>query len=168
MPSGESGADVSDRVSSFLESLHRAFRRTTFDPATNVILVTHGLTLRLFLMRFMYWSPELFERTKNPHNAAFVVLERCEDGFALTAESAAVIGLTAEQCEEADLLEDAERIALGRTDIHLPAMAESVSSGRLARGTWRSSASHCTPHSPPALPSHCRPWTRCRAPSRLR
>jgi len=48
-PSGESGADVFDRVSTFLESL---FRQMTSDhPVENIVIVAHGLQIRLFLMR---------------------------------------------------------------------------------------------------------------------
>jgi broad specificity phosphatase PhoE len=42
-PSGESGADVYDRVSIFLDSLHRTW---AFHPAENFILVTHGFWMR--------------------------------------------------------------------------------------------------------------------------
>ncbi|RYG49237.1 hypothetical protein EON67_06850, partial [archaeon] len=73
------GADVYDRVSSFFDTLFRSFRRGPCNKHTNVIIVTHGLTLRLFLTRYFHWPVELFERTTNPNNAAFVVMERCRD-----------------------------------------------------------------------------------------
>lgn len=74
---GESGSDVYDRVSSFLESLHRNFD----DPGmeSNVVLITHGLTMRLFCMRWFHWSVEYFESISNPPNGGFVVLERQPD-----------------------------------------------------------------------------------------
>ncbi len=74
---GESGADVYDRVSTFLESLHRNF----YDPrmARNVVLVTHGLTMRLFCMRWFYWTVEYFESISNPPNGHFVVLAKRPD-----------------------------------------------------------------------------------------
>ena len=46
---GESGADVYDRVSTFLETMHRDFESP--DAPRNVLLVSHGLTMRLFCMR---------------------------------------------------------------------------------------------------------------------
>lgn len=61
---GESGADVYDRVSTFLETLHRDFQREAFPP--NAVIVTHGLTMRLFLMRWFHWSVEYFESLENP------------------------------------------------------------------------------------------------------
>ncbi len=50
-PCGESGADVYDRVSGFLETLFRHFERKDM-AARNVVIVTHGLFIRLFLMRY--------------------------------------------------------------------------------------------------------------------
>jgi broad specificity phosphatase PhoE len=63
---GESGADVYDRVTTFLETLHRQFNRSDF-PA-NTLLVTHGLTMRLFCMRWFHWTVEYFESLRNPAN----------------------------------------------------------------------------------------------------
>lgn len=63
---GESGADVYDRVGSFLETLYRAFDKPDFPP--NVLLVTHGLTMRLFCMRWFHWTVEEFETLSNPSN----------------------------------------------------------------------------------------------------
>ncbi|QKW09612.1 histidine phosphatase family protein [Streptomyces sp. NA04227] len=75
---GESGADVYDRVGSFLESLHRSFEAEDSPP--NVLLVTHGLTMRLFCMRWFHWSVAEFESLANPGNGEMRVLERGEDG----------------------------------------------------------------------------------------
>ena len=61
---GESGADVYDRVGAFLESLHRSFEAPDHPP--NVLLVTHGLTMRLFCMRWFHWSVAEFESLSNP------------------------------------------------------------------------------------------------------
>lgn len=58
-PEGESGGDVYDRVSTFLESLFR--QMTTRRRADNVVVVSHGLTNRLFLMRFFRLTVEHFE-----------------------------------------------------------------------------------------------------------
>jgi broad specificity phosphatase PhoE len=64
---GESGADVHDRVGAFLETLYRAFDKEDFPP--NVLLVTHGLTMRLFCMRWFHWTVSEFEALSNPDNA---------------------------------------------------------------------------------------------------
>ena len=75
---GESGADVFDRVSTFLETMHRDFKKP--DYPDNALIVTHGYTLRIFLMRLLHWSIEEFESMLNPENCAVVVLERQSDG----------------------------------------------------------------------------------------
>ena len=77
LPDGESGADVYDRVSTFLETLHRDFDKPDFPE--NALIVTHGMTLRIFLMRWFHWSVEHFERVRNPYNAEVVVIERGDD-----------------------------------------------------------------------------------------
>jgi broad specificity phosphatase PhoE len=82
---GESGSDVYDRVSTFLESLWRYIEAET--PGLgghrmsdqNLVIVTHGLTMRLFCMRWFHWSVEFFESLENPENGGFVVLTRQPD-----------------------------------------------------------------------------------------
>jgi broad specificity phosphatase PhoE len=71
---GESAADVYDRVTAFLETLHRSFCNTSHRH-DNIVLVSHGLTLRLFLMRYFKWPVAVFERTHNFSNAEICVLE---------------------------------------------------------------------------------------------
>lgn len=75
---GESGADVYDRVDAFLESLWRSFEAPDHPP--NVLLVTHGLTMRLFCMRWMHWSVAEFESLSNPANAETRALVLGSDG----------------------------------------------------------------------------------------
>lgn len=75
---GESGADVYDRVSTFLETLHRDFERPDYPP--NTLLVTHGLTMRLFCMRWLHWTVDEFEALSNPDNGDFRVLHRGTNG----------------------------------------------------------------------------------------
>lgn len=75
---GESGADVYDRVDAFLESLWRSFEAGDHPP--NVLLVTHGLTMRLFCMRWMHWSVAEFESLSNPGNAESRALVLGTDG----------------------------------------------------------------------------------------
>jgi broad specificity phosphatase PhoE len=75
---GQSGADVYDRVSTFLETMHRDFSKD--DYPENAVIVTHGMTLRIFLMRWLHWSVEEFEILKNPWNCKVVVLEQNSDG----------------------------------------------------------------------------------------
>ncbi len=76
-PNGESGADVYDRVSDFFNTLHRDFEKENYPQ--NCVVITHGLTLRLFLMRWFHWTVEEFEKLKNPENCAIIVLEKQEN-----------------------------------------------------------------------------------------
>jgi broad specificity phosphatase PhoE len=82
---GESGSDVYDRVSTFLESLWRYIEGEPVGPGRhpmsdqNLVIVTHGLTMRLFCMRWFHWSVEYFESLENPINGGHVVLVRQPD-----------------------------------------------------------------------------------------
>lgn len=75
---GESGADVYDRVGNFLESLYRSFEAPDHPP--NVLLVTHGLAMRLFCMRWFHWTVAEFESLSNPGNAEMRMLVLGDDG----------------------------------------------------------------------------------------
>ncbi|KAE9317429.1 hypothetical protein PF008_g18744 [Phytophthora fragariae] len=81
-PSGESPADVYDRVSSFLESLYRMFEKTSEE---NYVLVTHGVAIRVILTRYFKYRISEFEQLENFHNGEFVVLEfnECQGKFML-------------------------------------------------------------------------------------
>ncbi|CAN1232853.1 Phosphoglycerate mutase-like protein AT74 [Linum perenne] len=80
-PDGESAADVFDRVSNFLESLWRdidtGMNRLHRDPSDdlNLVIVTHGLTCRVFLMKWFKWTVEQFELLSNPENCEFRVMQ---------------------------------------------------------------------------------------------
>lgn len=85
IPGGEAGSDVYDRVNDLLGSLYRDFMEKDFPE--NCVLITHGLTIRLFVMRFFHLTVEDFERMVAPRNCALVTLERKEDGhYCLTTE----------------------------------------------------------------------------------
>jgi broad specificity phosphatase PhoE len=68
---GESPADCYDRTSSFLESMMRQVERRSAD---NVLIVTHGLTIRCFVMRFLHLTVEEFDEMANPANCAVVTI----------------------------------------------------------------------------------------------
>ena len=74
---GESCADVMDRVSDFMNTLFRDFQKKDFPR--NVIIVTHGMTMRLLLMRWFHSSVEEFECWANPKNCEYYLLERRKD-----------------------------------------------------------------------------------------
>ena len=71
---GESCADVFDRVSDFMGTMFRDFEKKDFPR--NAVVVTHGMTMRLFLMRWFHSSVEEFEAWGNPLNGSFFLLER--------------------------------------------------------------------------------------------
>jgi broad specificity phosphatase PhoE len=91
-PNGESGSDVCDRVSLFLDSLFRERREMVGAlqsvpgssgegcPSSpedhNVVIVCHGLFVRLFISRWYKLPVEIFEVLYNPPNCGVVVLER--------------------------------------------------------------------------------------------
>ena len=63
-PCGESGADVYDRVSLFLDSLFREMDNGHHDPTQNIVIVSHELFIRLFLMRYFRWGVDDFDTIK--------------------------------------------------------------------------------------------------------
>lgn len=97
-PDGESGLDVYSRCSSFLATLSRDIKQidqrysylhrhdnnnnqgvaVANDAMAdmNILVVCHGLTLRLLLMRYFHLSVEEFESSYNSQNAKLVVMER--------------------------------------------------------------------------------------------
>ncbi|UJR25682.1 hypothetical protein I4U23_007033 [Adineta vaga] len=75
---GESGADVYDRVSSFMDSLYREMDNCLMSE-NNILIVSHGLFMRLFLMRFYRWSVEKFHTLENFDNCGYCILERNAD-----------------------------------------------------------------------------------------
>ncbi|KAJ7563494.1 hypothetical protein O6H91_03G112800 [Diphasiastrum complanatum] len=81
-PEGESAADVFDRVTSFLESVWRDIDSNRLDKTggrnprcLNLVIVSHGVTMRVFLMRWFRWTTEQFENLYNPHNCEFRVMQ---------------------------------------------------------------------------------------------
>mmetsp|Transcript_53718 Transcript_53718/g.107891 ORF Transcript_53718/g.107891 Transcript_53718/m.107891 type:complete len:339 (+) Transcript_53718:170-1186(+) len=75
-PSGESCADVYDRVSLFMDTLWRTMFSHQSMEGGAVLVVSHGLTNRLFLMRWLHWPVERFSSSRNQENATYLVLTR--------------------------------------------------------------------------------------------
>ena len=103
-PEGESGFDVYNRVSGFIGTLQRDLSEYYNDEETQeatICIVTHGLALRLFLMRWFQYSVHEFERSYNPKNAAVVVLERDPGGwFELSEVDRIAMGLPSYRDQE--------------------------------------------------------------------
>lgn len=69
----ENGVDLYVRLSSFLDTLHRDFEKEYFPE--NCILVSHGLTIRMFIARWFHYTVEQYEAIKNPKNCQHIILE---------------------------------------------------------------------------------------------
>ncbi|CAN6202837.1 unnamed protein product [Urochloa humidicola] len=86
-PNGESAADVYDRITGFRETLRADIDLGRFEPNSaspssnmNVVLVSHGLTLRVFLMRWYKWTVRQFEGLNNLANGAAIVMQTGRGG----------------------------------------------------------------------------------------
>lgn len=115
-PNGESGADVYDRMTIFEDHMIRDINAGRFRDNTSLVLLTHGLALRVFLMRWFHWTVDQFMNVYNPPNAEPLILERVPETsearsggpvawihtkalYRLTEESREVIqGCTDEMC----------------------------------------------------------------------
>jgi broad specificity phosphatase PhoE len=75
---GESCANVYDRVSDFLGTLHRDFEKDNFPPTA--CIVSHGMTNRVFLMRLLKLTVEEFEFLRNPTNCGMYILNLQPNG----------------------------------------------------------------------------------------
>jgi broad specificity phosphatase PhoE len=69
---GESCADVYDRVSDFINTLNRDFEKTDFPK--NATIVMHGMTMRVFMMRWFHKQVQEFEQWGNPKNCQIWVM----------------------------------------------------------------------------------------------
>ena len=77
-PSGESGADVYDRLSAFLESMHREWQMPS--RADNYVLVSHNSVLQLFLCRWFHWAPATYKTLPRWPGGGMLVMEQGKDG----------------------------------------------------------------------------------------
>ncbi|MEW5301967.1 MAG: hypothetical protein WDW36_004790 [Sanguina aurantia] len=100
-PNGESGADVYDRITIFEDHLIRDINAGRFANNTALVLVTHGLALRVLLMRWFHWSVDEFLCVFNPANAEPLVLERqtSKDGSTAWTHTKAMYRLSPESLE---------------------------------------------------------------------
>ena len=75
-----------------------------------ICIVTHGLALRLFLMRWFQYTVHEFERSYNPKNGRVVILEPAKGGgFELTAADRLAMGFpTYKDQERFKLMNDYE------------------------------------------------------------
>lgn len=76
IPNGESAADVYDRIAGFNETLFRQFSTDKFPSV--LVLVSHGIWCRVFLMKWFRWSYEQFEEFRNLGHCEFLIMEKGE------------------------------------------------------------------------------------------
>ena len=75
-----SGADVYDRVSIFLESMYRDMYKGRCGQ--NAIIVSHGLFCRLFLTRFYHWPVSIvMDESKLYYGSLHTAYSNCADRF---------------------------------------------------------------------------------------
>jgi 2,3-bisphosphoglycerate-dependent phosphoglycerate mutase len=67
MPMGESRFDVAVRVHQAFGTFHRDHDKKGINQ---LVIVSHGVTIRAFQMQWLHRSYEWFEREKNPENAS--------------------------------------------------------------------------------------------------
>jgi hypothetical protein len=76
-PTGESGADVYDRVRSWWsDAVMNVNLRPGYDTVDGLVVVTHGLTMRFVLMQLYGWSPTTFQSVWNAGNCHVYVLRK--------------------------------------------------------------------------------------------
>lgn len=68
MPLGESRAQVADRV----KTVFGTILRDAHNGIENFIVVSHGVTIRTFIMQWMHYSPEWYAEQPNPLNASII------------------------------------------------------------------------------------------------
>lgn len=72
------GTHTNEDVSGFVEVLWRDMEMNKFksgDEDVNLIIVSHGLTILLFLMKWFGWTVDEFEELTNPRNCEYRVLQ---------------------------------------------------------------------------------------------
>jgi broad specificity phosphatase PhoE len=78
-PDGESTADVYNRVAIVEDNLIRDIRAGGFGANSTIVIISHGLTLRVFMMRFFNWSVEQFLQAYNPPNATPLLINKVSE-----------------------------------------------------------------------------------------
>lgn len=76
MPLGESRYDVAVRVHQAFGTFYRDYERYGIN---NLIIVSHGVTLRAFVMQWLHKPFEWFEEEKNPNNCSIRLINGNQD-----------------------------------------------------------------------------------------
>ena len=75
---GRPATECESHVNDLLGSMYRDFKK--YDYPENCVLITHSLTIRLFLMRYYHLTVEEFEQMQSPENCELVIMSLQEDG----------------------------------------------------------------------------------------
>lgn len=70
MPMGESRAQVADRVKGVFGTILRDADQSRPDPVQNFVIVSHGVTIRAFLLQWLHKDFEWYGRQRNPDNCS--------------------------------------------------------------------------------------------------
>jgi len=70
MPMGEARVQVADRVKTVFGTILRDNSPERQDRINNFFIVSHGVTIRAFIMQWMHHTPEWFEQQPNPQNVS--------------------------------------------------------------------------------------------------
>ena len=73
-PQGESPFDVALRTRQFINTLFRDIN----DGVENFFIVTHGTTMRAFLLSYFHYSPEWFNAEPNMQNCSVRLIEKID------------------------------------------------------------------------------------------
>ena len=77
-PNGESGPQLVARFKLFVKNLRNNFQQKDFPE--NIVILTHGFEMRIFLMVWFDWSTSYFESLANPRNCEMVTLSLQTNG----------------------------------------------------------------------------------------
>ena len=77
---GESGADVHARMNIFLQYLFRRILSIDYFSWDNVVIVSHALTIKFFIMAFLNLPVSEFDNIKELDNAQYLVINKNEFG----------------------------------------------------------------------------------------
>ncbi len=80
---GESGADVYDRASLFLDTLFREIDNGDHDRTQNIVIISHRFFISLFLMRYFRWHVQDLKNFKKLDNCEICELRKVDGVYIL-------------------------------------------------------------------------------------
>lgn len=77
---GESGMDVLNRITIFLQFLFRKISSINYKLYDNIIIVSHELTIKFFILNFLKLPIDSFENIKGIDHGEYWIIEKNEKG----------------------------------------------------------------------------------------